>query len=420
MQALSLEEKIALSRERIIEWYQYWNGDVCISFSGGKDSTVLADLVHSIYPDVKCVFVNTGLEYPEIQKFVNQYSDSVTVRPEMDFKTVITEYGYPIISKETAECIYYARKKPKVDADGNLKIRNGAVRPVNQSRQMELLGKRVDTYGAGKTRRQRLLGTLGIDNSLLPPPTDGGELNINDRKHKRMLTGNYKRRVEGGPETGVKSKFNKAKWLPIARDLPARISHKCCDVMKKSPLNKYQRKEKVHPYLGTMADESRLRAQAWIRHGCNAFEGKKKTSSPMAFWTEQDVLEYIQHYGLKYATPYGDLIKDENGLLRFTGCDRTGCVYCGFGLSMEKGETRFERLKKTHPKLYDYSIGGGQWIDNPDFDPDYDGEPDDLGWIEWNPPKLWVPSSKGLGFGKIFDMANEIMANAGYKDEWRY
>ena len=214
----------------------------------------------------------------------------------------------------------------------------------------------------------------------------------------------------------MKSHFNKEKWLPIARDLPVRISHKCCDVMKKSPLNKYQRKEKLHPYLGTMAEESRLRTQAWIRHGCNAFEGSKKTSTPMAFWTEQDVLRYIILRGLKYASPYGDLIIDEDGSLHFSGCERTGCIYCAFGMHMEKGESRFERLKLTHPRLYDYSIGGGQWIDNPDYDPDYDGTPDDLGWIEWNPPKLWVPSAKGLGFGKVFDMANEIMG----KEMWRY
>mgnify|MGYP003571258349 FL=1 len=226
----------------------------------------------------------------------------------------------------------------------------------------------------------------------------------------------------GGNTTGVTplSLYNKEKWLPICRDLPARISHKCCGVMKKSPLGIYQRKNKVKPYIGTMAVESRLRKQAWMRHGCNAFDGNKPQSTPLAFWTEQDVLEYIDKYGLKYATVYGDIFLNESGKYCTTGCDRTGCVYCGYGVHLEKGETRFERLKKTHPKQYDYSVGGGQWIDNPDYDPDYDGEPDQFGWIEWNPPKLWVPSKEGLGFGRLFDMANEIMEQAGYKTMWRY
>jgi len=87
----------------------------------------------------------------------------------------------------------------------------------------------------------------------------------------------------GGNTTGVTplSLYNKEKWLPICRDLPARISHKCCGVMKKSPLGIYQRKNKVKPYIGTMAVESRLRKQAWMRHGCNAFDGNKPQSTPL-------------------------------------------------------------------------------------------------------------------------------------------
>lgn len=188
--------------------------------------------------------------------------------------------------------------------------------------------------------------------------------------------------------------------------------------MKKSPMGIYQRKTGRKPFIGTMADESRMRAQAWIRHGCNAFEGHKQTSQPMSFWTEQDVLQYIKREGLEICSVYGDILAvDKTGFmyepipgvecdLKCTGCQRTGCVFCGFGTHLEKGETRFQRLAKTHPKQYEYCMGGGQWVDNPKYDPTapkYDGD-----WLNWNPRKVWIPSEKGLGFKKVFDICNQI------------
>ena len=70
MQNYPLWMKVEKTKQRIREWYEYYNGEVYVSFSGGKDSTVLLHLVRSIYPDVEAVFSDTGLEYPEIKEFV--------------------------------------------------------------------------------------------------------------------------------------------------------------------------------------------------------------------------------------------------------------------------------------------------------------------------------------------------------------
>ena len=123
-----------------------------------------------------------------------------------------------------------------------------------------------------------------------------------------------------------------------------------------------------------MAAESRLRTQAWLKNGCNAFDAKKQVSNPMGFWTEQDVLLYIYKYKIPIASVYGDVIKDkeisgqmdigdfgllddETPLLRTTGLKRTGCVFCGFGCHLEKpGEGRFEKLRETHPKIYEWLL----------------------------------------------------------------
>lgn len=109
MQGLPLIVKVRKTQLRIKEWYEHFDGNVYVSFSGGKDSTVLAHLVREMYPDVPLVFSNTGLEYPEIQSFARKMGAEF-VRPKMMFSEVISKYGYPIISKEVAEAIFYARK----------------------------------------------------------------------------------------------------------------------------------------------------------------------------------------------------------------------------------------------------------------------------------------------------------------------
>jgi hypothetical protein len=93
--------------------------------------------------------------------------------------------------------------------------------------------------------------------------------------------------------------------------------------------------------------------------------------------------------------------------LHCTGCQRTGCVFCGYSAHNDKqGEERFLRLRDTHPKQYNYCINGGQWADNPYYDPEASTEPDEMGWVNWNPKKIWIPSKEGLGFGKVFDYLN--------------
>lgn len=71
-QDMPLECKINLSYQRIRQFYEKYEGNVYIAFSGGKDSTVMLDLIRRQYPHVPATFCNTGLEYPEILKFINR------------------------------------------------------------------------------------------------------------------------------------------------------------------------------------------------------------------------------------------------------------------------------------------------------------------------------------------------------------
>lgn len=358
LQALPFERKILKTQARIIEWYQYYDGRVYVSFSGGKDSTVLLHIARRLFPDIKAVFVNTGLEYPEIRKFALSHDNVTELHPTwgragakygkgrddtFTFIDTLKIYGYPLISKSVSNALNEARRTM-----------------------------------AG-SRWQRL----------------NGEYRLRD---------------------GGRSQYDFSKYLPLF-DLPVKISDDCCRVMKKGPAHKFQRKEKLQPILGTMAEESLIRKQAWItRGGCNGFKAKTPTSNPLSFWNNQDILRYILRYNIEICSVYGQIVTigtdglqyppwmaEPAGLpLACSGCNRTGCIFCAFGLHMERGETRFQRLAVTHPRQYEFCMTGGEWADNENYDPTITGKK------SWNPKKLWVPNKKGLGMRKVFEMVNEI------------
>ena len=110
MQNYPLELKIMKTKLRIQEWVSYYGLDgVYISFSGGKDSTVLLHIARELYPNIKALYIDTGLEYPEVKQFVKTWDNVDIIRPKMSFKQVIEKYGYPVISKEQSQYIYQYR-----------------------------------------------------------------------------------------------------------------------------------------------------------------------------------------------------------------------------------------------------------------------------------------------------------------------
>ena len=286
---MPLKDKIRFTQRRVNEWIDHFGVNGCyVSFSGGKDSTVLLHIIRELYPDIEAVFVDTGLEYPEIRKFVKTFENVTILRPKMRFDKVIETYGYPIVSKEVSECIDQARKYLK------------------------------------------------------------------DNRH-------YKYRMD--KLNGTKSSHNCPQWKFLL-DAPFKISNKCCNVMKKMPVHNFYHKTGKTPFIATMAEESSLRQSQYLRQGCNGFKNKIPTSTPIAFWTEQDVLQYIYENNLPIASVYGEVIKGDKYYT--TGCERTGCMFCGYGCHLDKYPNRFQRLAETHPKQYDYiinTLGMGKVLD---------------------------------------------------------
>ncbi|GHU89668.1 hypothetical protein FACS1894202_08250 [Clostridia bacterium] len=336
LQAMPFNRKIHVTQTRLEEFHRHFNGSVCVSFSGGKDSTVLTDLtarmLRVMYLDnpehrneVNLVFCDTGLEYPEIKTFVKTFVDWLRttyaplpvnleiVRPAMRFRDVILKYGYPIIGKEVSKHIYHARR--------------------------------------------------GSQNS------------------KNCLNG----KNNDGEKSPFRQRFVKYKDLINA---PFLISPYCCNVTKKLPLKKYRRESGLNQIIATMACESQMRESAWLKTGCNAFGTGR--SQPMSFWGEQDVLRYFRDFKIPFASVYGEITERDpqiqiDGMnserkLCTTGCKRTGCMFCMFGLNQDTTPNRFQRMKRTHPKLWSYCIGGGHYENG-----------------------LLVPDADGLGIGKVLD-----------------
>lgn len=110
LQAMPLDDKLTLTRLRIQEFYEAVGGAVYASFSGGKDSTVLLDIVRNIYPNVKAAFCMTGLEFPEVVQHVKTFDNVDIIRPDMTFKQAVDTAGWSWPSKEISDIIYYARQ----------------------------------------------------------------------------------------------------------------------------------------------------------------------------------------------------------------------------------------------------------------------------------------------------------------------
>jgi 3'-phosphoadenosine 5'-phosphosulfate sulfotransferase (PAPS reductase)/FAD synthetase len=334
LQSESLSMKIQGTMAKIMEFYNRTDGNCYLSCSGGADSIVLRDIVQRFlgdypqYKNLKTVFDDTGLEEPSVRAMALNIPNICVVRPEMPFIKVLTEIGYPLISKEVSECIDQARRYLE-----------------NNNRDRYIY------------RLEKLLGTA---------------------KQK----------------DGSKSLYNKEKYKPLI-NAPFRISNQCCNIMKKKPMGKL----KEHPIIATMAEESENRKTAWYKSGCNSFEGKI-ASRPMSPWTKQDTMEYIKRFDVKIAECYGQVIpvsKDNIQVFegcedhyRFSGAQRTGCIFCMFGAhldTLKNGTSRFMLLKQSQPKLFDYCMRGGKF--------------DEQG--------LWIPD-KGLGMAFVIEWCNRNLS----------
>lgn len=217
---------------------------------------------------------------------------------------------------------------------------------------------------------------------------------------------NGKATMESIPSEADRSAFSCARYQ-FMLDAPFEVSQQCCKVMKKNPAHKYTKQTGRMPITAQMASESRLRTQQWLKNGCNGFDLKNPISNPFAFWFDQDVMTYLRMNDIEPCSIYGKIVSDDEitGQMNFddvfgmgifelgrpeyhtTGCNRSGCVACGFGIHHESNKEKSRIgtiLDYSNPKIADWMLRGGHFRES-------DG--------------MWEPY-QGLGMAFVYEWIN--------------
>jgi 3'-phosphoadenosine 5'-phosphosulfate sulfotransferase (PAPS reductase)/FAD synthetase len=309
-QSLPYEAKIVLAERRAWEFYDKLNGNCYVSV-GGLDSITLLLFLRSIGIDVPAVSVSS-LEDKSIQAIHRQLGVE-RIRPIKTQKQVIAEYGYPIISKEKAR---------KIET-------------------LQVLDNPKQTF-----IHALITGDMGAQGGF----QHSKKLKLPD-KWLKLFGGNYQAHRPDFP----------------MQTAPFKISARCCYWMKEKPCDDYARQSGRHPYMGLMASEGGQREKGLMKNGCNYFGKTVTRSCPFAIFMRQDLLQLALDLDVPVPEIYGEIVRDDQGDLRTTKAQRTGCAMCGFGIHIEKRPHRYDRLRDDNPKYWNYLMYDQGWGDVLDY-----------------------------------------------------
>lgn len=286
-QSWTLEQKLFHFFETLDLYYHALNGKVYLAFSGGKDSTVM-----QFFADKWCDMMG----YEKIQLVFNN-----TTNEYSEILEFVKSYG---------DRVTWLR--PKITFAQSL-LKNGY--PLVSKENSQKISEAKNT----KSEKLRNIRINGV---------------------KRISKNTGKEYISG--------KISE-KWKYLVYE-DVELTSKCCDVLKKEPVIRFEKQTGLSAIIGTMADESNLRKQQYyIKGTCNTF-GLRNKSKPLSIFTEEDIWQLIDKYNIEICPIYydmeidGEIVKGEH---------RTGCAYCGFGLQFEDPkDNKFTRLSKREPKRY--------------------------------------------------------------------
>ncbi len=332
---IDLELKIADALWRIKALYNKTNGKCCLSFSGGKDSTVVAELILMAQkeynlPDIPFVFADTQVEYDAIYEFVDWFSKNKhpieIVKPSKPFGKVLKEYGLPFGSKMKSEFInsyqnnkyyeYYLNKNCN-NLEEKLQHLNKGVGELVSGHMCKKLNKEDKIY---YELRPELLELAEQENIELDK--NWISLILNGKFNSRERLAN--------------------KYMHVLHpDHEYKIASRCCDYVKKQPFYKYYADNGILGYFtGIRIEEGGVRAVQYktctstkVVNGVTMWH-----KMPIFDWSDDNVNEFIEVFNVKISDVY-----------TVYGLERSGCIGCPFSQQLEKN---LEALYKYEPKKY--------------------------------------------------------------------
>lgn len=311
--SLPYEAKIAHAKRRAEEFYHeicdVRGANVHVSV-GGLDSITLYIFLNEVcHLDVPGISVSV-LEDRTVQA-VHKKLGLTMLKPYKSKVDVIKEFGYPILSKEIAA---------KIELLQNPSEKNKTVRHA-------IITGETGEYGGNRKNSRMKMSQKWLEKF-----------------------GGYENETEG-----------------VNYQIPDfKVSSKCCYYLKEKPADDWARGHNSFPYLGLMASEGGRRQKSLMLNGCNYYGKTTTRSCPFAVFNRQDILRLALELNVPVPEIYGTIERDEKGQLYTTKAQRAGCSMCGFGIQLEKRPQRFDRLRETNPKEWEfwmYTMGWGRVLD---------------------------------------------------------
>lgn len=301
--SMSYEDKLDHATAKVLEWTEICAdaGKKYAVSVGGLDSIVLLMFCRNILGECEGASVS-ALEDASIQEVHNQLGVH-KIKPDLTFHKVLNTLGFPVLSKQLAGDIEHLQT-PREKADQRLLYYNHALM----------------TGETGPWGHFEYSESMKMDDEIL-----------------ELFGGHY---AEDRPDLNCK----------VA---PFKVSDKCCYYMKEAPAKRWQEENGIYPFLGLMQVEGGQRRYSLRKYGCNYVGKSTVRSCPFNYFTRQDLLTLALDLKVPVPKIYGEIVK-EDGRLKTTGAQRTGCAMCGFGIHLENRPHRFDRLKERNPKYWEF------------------------------------------------------------------